>query len=70
MAKKKPLINLFAPSEFTGINIAMVCVHLDIGNKKVFAEPAPVDIDELTPDELFDWHKIGIGCDCQLCHKK
>lgn len=68
MDKKE--ISIYAPSEFSGLNIAMACAHLGIGSSKVFAEPPPIDIDELLPDEIFDWHKIGIGCDCPACQRK
>jgi|GEM_PF-5507767 len=48
-------------SEISGLAVATTLCHLTGQGGKVFAEPPPIDIDELLPDEFFDWEAISIG---------
>lgn len=55
------MIKLYDASEFTGLNIALALYSLTGRGGNIFAEPPPIDIDELLPDKFFDWDAIGIG---------
>ena len=45
--------------EFSRLAIALINTGTTHG--MVFGEPPPIDVDEILPDEFFDWDTIGIG---------
>jgi hypothetical protein len=66
-------MQIYRKSEFTGLNIALALANTPVRSIKflhdffpgadpnlVFESPPPIDVDDLLPDEFFNWNEIGI----------